>query len=143
MTPRATLPGVDELFGSAKPKEGEQVLVPLDRLVPATDNPRRDLGDVASLAASISAVGLLEPLIVTQDPAGSAYLVVAGHRRLAAAKGDPLNERHVKILSAAERSEDAESEAVAVCSRHLTKLTEPEAKRVLEYLAQRFVVDAS
>ena len=32
MTPRAMLPGVDELFGSAKPKEGEQVLVPLDRL---------------------------------------------------------------------------------------------------------------
>ena len=60
-----------------------------------------------------------------------------------AAKGDPLNERHVKILSAAERSEDAESEAVAVCSRHLIKLTEPEAKRVLEYLAQRFVVDVS
>jgi hypothetical protein len=60
-----------------------------------------------------------------------------------AGKGDPLNDRHVKILSAAERPEDAETEAVAVCSRRLTKLTEPEAKRVLRYLAQRFVVDAS
>jgi len=56
---------------------------------------------------------------------------------------DALNERHVKILTAAERSEDPETEAVAVCSRHLTRLAEPEAKRVLEYLAQRFVVDAS
>ena len=107
MTPRAMLPGVDELFGSAKPKEGEQVLVPLDRLVPAADNPRRDLGDVAALAASISAVGLLEPLIVTQDPAGSAYLVVAGHRRLAAAKLAGLTHLPVIVrhLSDAERAE--------------------------------------
>ncbi|HEY2665841.1 MAG TPA: hypothetical protein VGK51_03300, partial [Actinomycetota bacterium] len=60
-----------------------------------------------------------------------------------AGRGDPLNKRHVRILSAAGKSEDAETEAVAVCSRHLTKLTEPEAKRVLEYLAQRFVLGAS
>ncbi len=60
-----------------------------------------------------------------------------------AGKPDPLNQRQVRILSAAERSEDPETEAVAVCARHLTRLTEPEVKRVLEYLAQRFVVDAS
>jgi hypothetical protein len=66
-----------------------------------------------------------------------------GWPRPPAGKPDSLNQRHVKILSAAERSEDPETEAVAVCARHLTKLTEPEVKRVLEYLAQRFVVDAS
>ncbi|HYR64308.1 MAG TPA: hypothetical protein VET24_16970, partial [Actinomycetota bacterium] len=49
-----------------------------------------------------------------------------------AGKPDPLNQRQVKILSAAERSEDPETEAVAVCARHLTRLTEPEVKRVLE-----------
>ena len=63
--------------------------------------------------------------------------------RPVAGKPDSLNQRQVKILSAAERSEDPETEAVAVCARHLTRLTEPEVKRVLEYLAQRFVVDAS
>jgi hypothetical protein len=66
-----------------------------------------------------------------------------GWPRPAAGKPDSLNQRQVKILSAAEKSEDPETEAVAVCARHLTRLTEPEVKRVLEYLAQRFVVDAS
>jgi hypothetical protein len=66
-----------------------------------------------------------------------------GWPRPPAGKPDSLNQRHVKILSAAEKAEDPETEAVAVCARHLTKLTEPEVKRVLEYLAQRFVVDAS
>lgn len=66
-----------------------------------------------------------------------------GWPRKPAGKADPLNERKVKILTAAQRSEDPETEALAVCARHITKLTEPEAKRVLEYLAQRFVVDAT
>jgi ParB/RepB/Spo0J family partition protein len=59
-------------------------LLPLDKLHPAPDNPRAGLGDVAELAASIRAVGLAQPLLVTPDGAGG-YTVVAGHRRLAAA----------------------------------------------------------
>lgn len=58
-------------------------LVPLARLFAAEDNPRRDVGDVTELAASIKAVGLLEPLVVT--PRDGGYLVVCGARRLAAA----------------------------------------------------------
>ncbi len=33
-------------------------VVPLDKLKPASDNPRRSVGDVAELAASIQAVGI-------------------------------------------------------------------------------------
>jgi hypothetical protein len=42
---------------------------------------RRDLGDVASLAKSIAAVGLLHPLVVTSD-----LRLVAGRRRLEAVR---------------------------------------------------------
>jgi ParB-like chromosome segregation protein Spo0J len=62
----------------------ELVVVPIREISPAKDNPRRKVGDVDELAASIRAVGLLEPLIVTNG--GGLYQLVAGARRLAAAK---------------------------------------------------------
>jgi len=40
-----------------------------------------------------------------------------------------------------EGSEDAETEALVACARHLGRLTDAEARRVLEYLAARFVAD--
>lgn len=51
---------------------------------PHPDNPRKHLGDVTDLAASIKANGLLSPLSVV--PNGERYMVIAGHRRLAACK---------------------------------------------------------
>ena len=55
--------------------------VDLDRLTPAADNPRKDLGDLTSLAESIRAHGVLQPVTVTTDG-----LLVFGHRRYAASK---------------------------------------------------------
>ena len=51
---------------------------------PHPDNPRKNIGDVTDLAASIKANGLLSPLSVV--PNGERYRVCAGHRRLAACK---------------------------------------------------------
>lgn len=51
---------------------------------PHPDNPRKNIGDVSDLAASIKANGLLSPLSVV--PNGRRYRVIAGHRRLAACK---------------------------------------------------------
>lgn len=51
---------------------------------PHPDNPRKQIGDVTDLAASIKTNGLLTPLSVV--PNGSRYRVIAGHRRLAACK---------------------------------------------------------
>ncbi len=59
-------------------------LVEIDRLVGASDNLRRNVGNVTELAASIRSIGVLEPLLVT--PAADGFAVVAGHRRLAAAR---------------------------------------------------------
>lgn len=65
----------------------EQVLaqVPLDRLKVDPANPREDVGDVAELAASMREVGLLQPVVARRTAGGQLY-VVAGHRRLAAAR---------------------------------------------------------
>lgn len=51
---------------------------------PHPDNPRKNIGDVTDLAASIKTNGLLTPLNVV--PNGERYRVIAGHRRLAACK---------------------------------------------------------
>jgi hypothetical protein len=49
--------------------------------IAVADRHRRDLGDIASLAASLAELGQLQPIVVTPD-----YRLVAGARRLAAAK---------------------------------------------------------
>jgi ParB/RepB/Spo0J family partition protein len=79
--------------------------LPLDLLVDNPANPRRDLGDLTTLADSILSVGLLEPLVVVRAEtyrAGIAeptvemddgrYVLVAGHRRKAAARAAGLTE---------------------------------------------------
>jgi ParB family chromosome partitioning protein len=49
-------------------------------------NPRTDLGDLTRLAASITSVGLIEPIVVTEIPNGQGYMLRAGERRLAASR---------------------------------------------------------
>ncbi len=84
-------------------------IAPLDKLKPASDNPRRSVGDVAELAASIQAVGILEPLVVTPQDGG--YTVVAGSRRLAAARKAGLAEVPVVVC---ELSEEQRQEAMLI-----------------------------
>ena len=70
---------------------GEYLLAPITEIVTEHGfNNRRELGDIDELTNSIQSVGLLEPLIVRRGIAaktkGDAFYVIAGHRRLAAAK---------------------------------------------------------
>lgn len=73
--------------------------IPVDKIWPHPDNPRKDLGDLTELAESIKAKGILQNLTVvpwfSDDPLKqeeTAYRVVIGHRRLAAAKMAGLTE---------------------------------------------------
>lgn len=64
-----------------------QRFVHIDRVHPNPRNIRDDLGDLTETAASIAAHGVLQPLVVRQHPEiPNAFEVIAGHRRLAAAK---------------------------------------------------------
>ena len=57
----------------------------ISRLHPHPDNPRKELGDLTELAASIEAKGVLQNLTVVPDNDGG-YRIIIGHRRHAAAK---------------------------------------------------------
>ena len=57
--------------------------VPVHLITPHATNVRKDLGDLAELAASIKGMGVLQPLTVA--PQGGDYVLIAGHRRHAAA----------------------------------------------------------
>ncbi|HJI53370.1 MAG TPA: ParB/RepB/Spo0J family partition protein [Bifidobacterium adolescentis] len=65
-------------------QSNEIKLINTSLIDPHPDNPRKQIGDVTDLAASIRANGLLSPLSVV--PHGQRYRVIAGHRRLAACK---------------------------------------------------------
>lgn len=49
-------------------------------------NPRRDVGDVTELAASIKEKGVIEPLVVAPNGTGDTFVLIAGERRLAASR---------------------------------------------------------
>jgi len=88
----------------------EQLLyVAIGKVVPAKDNPRQSVGDVDELAASIGALGILEPLVCTNG--GDRYQVVAGARRLAAAKKAGLAEVPVIVR---ELTEEQRQEAMLI-----------------------------
>ena len=69
-------------------KENQIVYIPVDKIVPHVDNPRRDLGDLTELAESIKARGVMQNLTVVPCPARGEgmYAVIIGHRRLMASK---------------------------------------------------------
>ena len=57
--------------------------IPVHQIREHGANPRRQVGDITDLTASIKAHGLLEPLVVAPLN-GAEYRLIAGHRRLAA-----------------------------------------------------------
>lgn len=62
-------------------------MIPRSKLEPHPDNPRKDLGDLTELAASIKRSGLLQNLTVVPSPGNpEKYRVIIGHRRLAASE---------------------------------------------------------
>ena len=67
------------------------IYIPVTRLFPHPDNPRKDLGDLTELANSIKEKGIMQNLTVVPR-IDSTYTVIIGHRRLAAAKAAGLTE---------------------------------------------------
>lgn len=69
----------------SRPRQTIRV-VPIETLTAHPGNIREDLGDLTELARSIIEHGILQPLVVTElNGHHDRYLLLAGHRRLAAA----------------------------------------------------------
>jgi ParB family transcriptional regulator, chromosome partitioning protein len=96
--------GLGALISAAEsPQEPAELTVDVDRIVPNRLQPRHvfDEAKIAELAASIRAQGVIQPLVVRRDGSGD-YELIAGERRLRAAKQAGLAEVPVVIREAAD-----------------------------------------
>ncbi|WP_163847914.1 ParB/RepB/Spo0J family partition protein [Pseudooceanicola aestuarii] len=85
--------------GNGVPKRPD-LLVPIERIVPNPDQPRRSFTEdqLKELANSIKTKGVIQPLIVRQKPGTSdLYEIVAGERRWRAAQLARLHELPVLV----------------------------------------------
>ena len=65
-------------------QEGRLLNIPTSDIEPDPNQPRKDLGELDGLTASIEAHGIQSPIVVSPTHA-SRFMVIAGHRRHAAA----------------------------------------------------------
>ncbi len=67
---------------------GNSQFIPIDQIFPNPSQPRLEIDDVSldELANSIREHGIIQPLILTKDADGEYYTLIAGERRLRAAK---------------------------------------------------------
>lgn len=86
-------------------ERGQLIYLPLDKLHPHPDNPRKEIGDVTELADSIKSKGVMQNLTVV--PAKDGYTVIIGHRRCAAAKLAGLKEVPCVIVEMSDREQVA------------------------------------
>ncbi|MCS7272988.1 MAG: ParB/RepB/Spo0J family partition protein [Fimbriimonadales bacterium] len=79
--------GLGELLGQAELADALVREIPIDQIRPNPYQPRRQFAEEAlhELAASIKAMGVLQPIIVRQEGERD-YVLIAGERRLRAAK---------------------------------------------------------
>lgn len=87
--------------------ESKIVMLPVDKLQPHPDNPRKDLGDLSELAESIKSNGILQNLTVVPGEDADHYQVIIGHRRMAAAKKAGLTEVPCAIVNMSHKEQVA------------------------------------
>ncbi len=67
---------------------GNSQFIPVDQILPNPSQPRAEMDDISldELANSIREHGIIQPLILTKNETGDQYMLIAGERRLRAAK---------------------------------------------------------
>ncbi len=91
-------------MGGFEEERGTIVMLPIDKLYPHPNNPRKDLGELTELTASIKKNGVLQNLTVVSRETGG-YTLIIGHRRCAAAKVAGLTELPCVIAELSEREQ--------------------------------------
>ena len=96
--------GLSALFGEEAEEKGSVQTLPISRVEPRRDQPRRDFDPEAmeALTESIREYGLIQPITVRPLDKGY-YQIVAGERRWRAAREAGLKEVPVRIIEADDR----------------------------------------
>ena len=110
-------------------------MIPIDKIRPNPDQPRKALGDLRELTDSIREKGVLEPLLVRFMPREDIYYIISGERRYHASKAAGLHE-----LPCIEKiADDAETLELALIENLQRKdLTPFEEADGLQRLADQF-----
>jgi ParB family chromosome partitioning protein len=80
-------------------------MIPIDKVRPNPDQPRKALGDLRELTDSVREKGVLEPLLVRAHPREDVYDIISGERRYHAARAAGLRE----VPCIEKRADDAET----------------------------------
>jgi ParB family transcriptional regulator, chromosome partitioning protein len=85
-------------------------MIPVDQIRPNPDQPRKALGDLRELTASIQEKGVLEPLLVRYVPREDFYHIISGERRYHASRAAGLRE----VPCIEKMADDAETLEIAL-----------------------------
>jgi ParB family chromosome partitioning protein len=110
-------------------------MVPVDKIRPNPDQPRKALGDLRELTDSIKEKGVLEPLLVRFMPRDDCYHIISGERRYHASRAAGLRE----VPCIEKIADDAETLELALIENLQRKdLTPFEEADGLQRLAEQF-----
>src|ERR1700737_4367842 len=110
-------------------------MIPVDKIRPNPDQPRKMLGELRELTDSIKEKGVLEPLLVRFVPRDDCYHIISGERRYHASRAAGLRE----IPCIEKIADDAETLELALIENLQRKdLTPFEEADGLQRLAEQF-----
>ncbi len=110
-------------------------MIPVDKIRPNPDQPRKALGDLRELTDSIKEKGVLEPLLVRFVPRDDCYHIISGERRYHASRAAGLRE----VPCIEKIADDAETLELALIENLQRKdLTPFEEADGLQRLAEQF-----
>ena len=110
-------------------------MLPVEKVRPNPDQPRKALGDLRDLTESIREKGVLEPLLVRYLPREDTYYIISGERRYHAARAAGL----VEVPCIEKTADDAETLELALIENLQRKDLSPfEEADGLNRLAEQF-----
>ena len=110
-------------------------MIPVEKIRPTPDQPRKALGDLRELTESIKEKGVLEPLLVRYVPREECYYIISGERRYHASRAAGLRE----VPCIEKIADDAETLELALIENVQRKdLTPFEEADGLQRLADHF-----